>query len=172
MAKRAHATVCGVLRDGCCCAMVVAAWPQYVMLTESAVTRRLVKEGAEGHYIRPCEGWSVQVRYTVTDAKSGAVLEAAGTGDGTAPVTFHVCDGPAVGVLPCIDAGMREMRKGEVAVFRAPSFWAYGSPLLVRAEGAAALPEGAADAEVEAHVELVDYVKGKEPYDFNGAPAS
>ena len=125
------------------------------------VTRRVVTEATVGVYERPTPLSSVQVRYTVRAAGGGEIIESSGDD----PRTFIVSDGPLSGVLPCIDVGVREMRKGERDVLLAPAGWAYASPEYVP-PNAAAYPsavEKAAEG-VEVEIELIDFTRGKDFY--------
>ena len=122
---------------------------------------RVVTEATVGVYERPTPLSSVQVRYTVRAAGGGEIIESSGDD----PRTFIVSDGPLSGVLPCIDVGVREMRKGERDVLLAPAGWAYASPEYVPPDAAAytSAVEKAAEG-VEVEIELIDFTRGKDFY--------
>jgi len=83
--------------------------------------------------------------------------------------TFVVTDGPMRGILPCIDAAVRELKKGEKAVLTAPTGWAYASPEYVPPPGG--IPTGAVERTsegVEVELELVDFERGHDFYALSG----
>lgn len=134
--------------------------------TGGAVLRRVVRESEDSDALtRPNEESTCHVRFTARAAcastaafdTSGELLEATGE-EGR---TFTQGDGPLSGVLPCVDAAVREMKKGESAVVSAPHTWAYGS---------ADWPRGhaASDRAVVVEVELVHFERAKEPYQMDG----
>ena len=66
-----------------------------------------------------------------------------------------------MGVLPCIDAAVKEMKHGETSIISAPASWAYGSPEYVPPAAPPAAPSAAngvsADGTVdEGDAELVE----------------
>jgi len=92
-------------------------------------------------------------------------------------------------VLPAVDAGVKEMKRGEVSFFTAPASWAYASPeyetplvdVSAESDGPAV---GGAEAvtgvvppptdrssvgDVEVQVELIDFERGKDVFSMTGA---
>ena len=134
----------------------------------------------------------MQVRFAVRTL-DGALVETGGgwadpeavggSGDAeAAPLSFEQGDVLGAAVLPCIDAAVREMemknphphphpnpspspnqvremKMGEVDLISAPAAWAYGADGF----GAEGKPV-ASDVHVE--LELVDFVRAKEPYEL------
>lgn len=68
-------------------------------------------------------------------------------------------------VLRCIDAAVREMKKGEKAIISAPAEWAYGAPFCTFGKDKA----GASGSAVQVELELVDFVRAKEQYEMDAA---
>ena len=82
----------------------------------------------------------------------------------TEPVSVAQGDGA---VIRAIDVALLEMKRGEVALLRAPAAWCYG-------EGSgyarpAGFPADEAEAEVEAEVRLVGFERGKEAWAMDGS---
>jgi len=121
--------------------------------TAEAVVRTVLVE-AEQEHERPNEDARCEITFAVRAAGSGALLEEA-----TEPVSVVQGDGA---VIRAIDAALLEMKRGEVALLRAPAAWCYG-------EGSgytrpAGFPADEAEAEVEAEVRLVGFERGKEAW--------
>lgn len=137
-----------------------------VPLTDNAVLRRVVIAADESEYERPNSFASVCVQYVVRRQAaagqpdgSGDVVESTGTGASFR--RFVLNEGPSVGVLPCIDAAVKEMKHGETSIISAPASWAYGSPEYVPPAAPPAAPSAAngvsADGTVdEGDAELVE----------------
>jgi hypothetical protein len=174
-------------------------WTRVEEVPETAglVVRRVVREAGE-QYERPGEDAVCTVRFTVRreaggedteggkedaeggaggeeDTEGGPAWEAAGdTGGGGAvlestgaePREWILGDGR---LLPCIDAALREMKRGEVARLTAPPAWAYAPP-----GGGVALPPAltagsAAEVGVVVLLELVKFVRAKEAWEMSVA---
>ena len=129
------------------------------------VLRRVVRESEDSDALtRPNEESTCHVRFTARAAcastaafdTSGELLEATGE-EGR---TFTQGDGPLSGVLPCVDAAMSAMKKGESAVVSAPHTWAYGSADWPRGHAAS---QGGGGGGGAWHFE-----RAKEPYQMDG----
>ena len=137
--------------------------------TDHALVRRVIRKGEEEAYQRPNKLARVVVKYTVRAKDSnggGTVLET--TGDESR--TFVVTEGPSVGVLPCIDVGVTEMQRGEVAIFTAPPEWAYANPEYEATESGGDTSHVAVCTEaggVEVEVELLGFERGKDLYELS-----
>ena len=99
---------------------------------QEVVRREMVR--VDDSHARPMAFSTVEVLYTVREKAaagapmgSGRLIESTGS---DTPRKFVVNEGPSKGILPCIDFGIREMKKGEEDIFLAPRHWAYGSPEL------------------------------------------
>ena len=75
------------------------------------------------------------------------------------PLSFEQGDVIGALVLPCIDAAVREMKLGEIDLISAPAAWAYG------AEGFGGEGKPVA-SDVHVELQLVDFVRAKEPYEL------
>jgi len=153
--------------------LTLRSWRQVepVPLTNMEVTRTVLSSAPPDaeRYERPGPLASVEVRYTVRLAgrPDAAALES--TAD--TPRSFVVSDGPTSGVLPCIDAGVREMKRGERAMIHAPTHWAYTSPEFV-SSAEWPVPRGAVESTaaggVEVELELLDFTRGKDYFALSG----
>jgi len=148
--------------------------------TGGCVVRKVVSEPVS-EYERPNEGAICKVRFvvrtldgTLVEVGGGGVAPeaiggSAGTADEDEPnqeapkqeeaVSFE--QGDVVGglVLPCIDAAVRELKRGEIDLISAPAAWAYGADGF----GGEGKPV-ASDVHVE--LQLVDFERAKEPYEL------
>ena len=141
--------------------VVVEPVPQ----TDYEVTRRVITAADKDYYERPVQLSTATVRYVVRPKDSDEVIESSGD----EPITFIVSDGSANGILPCIDIGVRELKRGEKDIITAPTQWAYTSPEYLPA--ASGVPSGAAEKTregVAVELELVDFVRGKDFYQLDG----
>ena len=75
------------------------------------------------------------------------------------PLSFEQGDVIGAAVLPCIDAAVREMKLGEIDLISAPAAWAYG------AEGFGGEGKPVA-SDVHVELQLVGFVRAKEPYEL------
>jgi hypothetical protein len=133
--------------------------------TGGEVVRRVVVPAPQDNFARPVALSRVQVRYLVRAKGGGELIESSGD----LSSTFVVTDGPMRGILPCIDAAVRELKKGEKAVLTAPTGWAYASPEYVPPPGG--IPTGAVERTsegVEVELELVDFERGHDFYALSG----
>ena len=99
---------------------------------------------------------------TLVEARGGRVSpDAIGGSTDTEDEPFSFEQGDVVGaaVLPCIDAAVREMKLGEIDLLSAPAAWAYG------AEGFGGEGKPVA-SDVHVELQLVDFVRAKEPYEL------
>ena len=63
-------------------------------------------------------------------------------------------------VLPCIDAAVRELKRGEIDLISAPAAWAYGA----EGFGGEGKPVG---CDVHVELQLVEFERAKEPYELD-----
>lgn len=125
--------------------------------TNEAVIRKVLNEAPKDSYERPNEDAQVTISYTARDAATQQVIKE------ERELTTTQGEGR---LLRCVDAAVREMKKSEVSLIRAPAAWAYGAyeaSLIDEMK----IPAKAALANVEVTLELHDFVRLKEMYDMS-----
>ena len=157
-------TAQGLGGAGFCLRVKLVSWVVVEPLphTQQQVIRRVVTDAGKGIHERPSPLSSVDVRYVVRPKGSSEVIESSGD----EPFTFIVSE---AGVLPCIDLGVREMKRGEKSIIVAPTQWAYTSPVYVP-PSESSVPAGAAERTlegVEVELELLGWTRGKDYFQLS-----
>ena len=168
---RCSASLVGGTYPRLCATVKMRDWVRVepVFHTEEQLLKRTLHEPPGQGVPRPNDGAKVHARWTVrrppADAPplrcAGEVLERSHE-DG---VEWIQGEGCTPGVLPMLDACVKDMKLGERAVVRGDAHWAYCSPDYAPADGGSRVECSEA---VEVEVELLGFVKGKEPMEMDG----
>jgi len=141
--------------------------------TDGQVVRKVLREAMD-QYERPSDDALCTIKYTVrmrgdnTSGMEGLDADLAGEvvqTSGDEPSSFTQGD---ESILPCIDAAVREMKRGERALICATSAWAYGAP------GGGGMPRNmsasqSASSGVVVELELTDFKKAKDVWEMSAA---